>query len=584
MAISVDRIHGVAGGLAIKAPVRVATTANIALSGLQTIDGVVLVDQDRVLVKNQTTGADNGIWVATTSSWSRALDFNGALDVVQGTFVRVTSGATNQRTMWELTTASPVVGTSSLTFASANDVDLVASLAGTAAGQGASMVGIQDAAGEYTATTVEAALADIALKSSIGKVVVSIAALKTLDKNKYTKALTAGYYAAGDGGGDAFYLDAADTTTADNGGTVIVATDGARWKSFTPKILNARRFGAKADGSDDATALRNCFTAWEAASGTTGVAKMVVPAGQYRIGSTIDLRTIFAAQSYAGLELDMDAGAMFHHTSALSPMIDFSTADGGGFSYCRFKFGQFGGGLVGGTGLKIRNTADSKIEIASINAFDSGAAGVGLHFLTGTLTGNYNNDIHIGAMLSNEVGMLCQDSGTPPHGFQGNRVSIGHCAFNAAGVWLQNQSTSNTFNFGSLEGNTSKGVLDQAGYNIYEVNFASGDQIELGTANGRVDITGYGFTVNNSGNSTGWVKDNSVSAAPQIPAMPASNVAYQNLFERPATVSITGGTVTSITLNGVLLTGFTSGSFRVPYGALISIIYSVAPTWVWTFE
>lgn len=169
MAISVDRIHGVAGALAIKAPVRVATTANIALSGLQTIDGVVLVDQDRVLVKNQTTAADNGIWVATTSSWSRALDFNGALDVVQGTFVRVTSGTTNQRTMWELTTASPVVGTSSLTFALANDVDLAVSLAGTGSNQGAALSGFKQSGTGAVDQTVDAVLkAGMVLSSNFG--------------------------------------------------------------------------------------------------------------------------------------------------------------------------------------------------------------------------------------------------------------------------------------------------------------------------------------------------------------------------------------------------------------------------------
>lgn len=113
---SVDRINGLTGDLAIKTPVRVATTANITLSGLQTIDGVSLAAGDRVLVKNQTDAVDNGIWTASTSSWSRALDFDGSYDCVQGTLVSVTSGTVNEQTVWQLTTANPVIGTSSLTF------------------------------------------------------------------------------------------------------------------------------------------------------------------------------------------------------------------------------------------------------------------------------------------------------------------------------------------------------------------------------------------------------------------------------------------------------------------------------------
>jgi phage-related tail fiber protein len=52
----------------------VATTANITLSGTQTIDGVAVVAGDRVLVKSQTAPAENGIYVVSNTSWSRSLD------------------------------------------------------------------------------------------------------------------------------------------------------------------------------------------------------------------------------------------------------------------------------------------------------------------------------------------------------------------------------------------------------------------------------------------------------------------------------------------------------------------------------
>ena len=59
-------------GLDVKASVRVATTANITLSGLQIIDGSTLVAGDRVLVKNQTVASQNGIYEAASGSWVRA--------------------------------------------------------------------------------------------------------------------------------------------------------------------------------------------------------------------------------------------------------------------------------------------------------------------------------------------------------------------------------------------------------------------------------------------------------------------------------------------------------------------------------
>ena len=60
-----------------KQSVRCATTTNIALNGLQTIDGVSVVDLDRVLVKNQNTGSENGIYVVnSTGDWTRTIDMD----------------------------------------------------------------------------------------------------------------------------------------------------------------------------------------------------------------------------------------------------------------------------------------------------------------------------------------------------------------------------------------------------------------------------------------------------------------------------------------------------------------------------
>lgn len=101
-----------------KASCRVATTANlVALSGLLTVDGVTLVAGDRVLVKNQSTGSQNGIYVVAAGAWSRAPDADTDPEVTSGMFTFVDEGSANADTGWVLSTANPiVVGTTSLLF------------------------------------------------------------------------------------------------------------------------------------------------------------------------------------------------------------------------------------------------------------------------------------------------------------------------------------------------------------------------------------------------------------------------------------------------------------------------------------
>jgi hypothetical protein len=84
-----DRFYGVSGGLAVKSPCVAATTSNITLSGLQTIGTVVLAAGDRVLVAAQTDKTENGIYIASTTAWQRAADFDGNRDVVPGTMIVV---------------------------------------------------------------------------------------------------------------------------------------------------------------------------------------------------------------------------------------------------------------------------------------------------------------------------------------------------------------------------------------------------------------------------------------------------------------------------------------------------------------
>lgn len=113
-------VDGLAQGLDVKASVRAASTVaggNVALTTLSTaVDGVTLVAGDRVLLKNQTTGSENGIWVAGSGNWARADDaVQGKLTA--GAFVFVEEGTVNADSGWVLTNNGTItVGTTALTW------------------------------------------------------------------------------------------------------------------------------------------------------------------------------------------------------------------------------------------------------------------------------------------------------------------------------------------------------------------------------------------------------------------------------------------------------------------------------------
>jgi phage-related tail fiber protein len=115
-------VDAVKTGLDFKDSVKAATTANITLSGTQTIDGVALTAGDRVLVKNQTTASANGIYVVAASAWTRAADFDSDggesnVEVSPGAFVFVEQGTVNADSGWVLTTDGVIdLGVTALNF------------------------------------------------------------------------------------------------------------------------------------------------------------------------------------------------------------------------------------------------------------------------------------------------------------------------------------------------------------------------------------------------------------------------------------------------------------------------------------
>ena len=108
--------------LDIKDSVRVASTVNIAVASAlinaSTIDGVVVATGDRVLLKNQTTASENGIYVVVASgAASRSTDANTSAKVTSGMYVFVSEGTVSADMGYVLTTNDPItLGTTALSF------------------------------------------------------------------------------------------------------------------------------------------------------------------------------------------------------------------------------------------------------------------------------------------------------------------------------------------------------------------------------------------------------------------------------------------------------------------------------------
>lgn len=123
---AIETMIRIATGNDFKTSVRVATTANIAsLAGgaPNALDGVSLVVNDRILVKDQAAGAQNGIYIVTTlgtganGTWTRAGDADGTGELTPGAQVAVEEGTSYADSVWMLTTDGAVtIGTTALTF------------------------------------------------------------------------------------------------------------------------------------------------------------------------------------------------------------------------------------------------------------------------------------------------------------------------------------------------------------------------------------------------------------------------------------------------------------------------------------
>ncbi len=103
-------------GLVAKTPALVVSTSNVTLSGTQTIDGVALINNDRVLLVNQSNSIENGLWLVQVGAWIRPADFpTGSL--AGQAYILITMGNTNAGSSWLCNTPNATIDTDPIMFA-----------------------------------------------------------------------------------------------------------------------------------------------------------------------------------------------------------------------------------------------------------------------------------------------------------------------------------------------------------------------------------------------------------------------------------------------------------------------------------
>ena len=233
-------VDAVKTGLDVKGSVRVATTANgtlaSAFANSQTVDGVSLSTGDRVLIKNQSTGSENGIYTVNASGApTRATDFDSNSEVTGGAFTFIEEGTINSDSGWVMSNNGAVtVGTTALAFVQFSGAGQISAGAGmTKSGNTLDVIGGTGITVAANSLAIDTAWPGQVALVTLGTVTTGTWSADTIAVNKGGTGFAS--YTAG----DIVYASGATAMSKLNKGTagqVMVMNTGATAPSWTSTI------------------------------------------------------------------------------------------------------------------------------------------------------------------------------------------------------------------------------------------------------------------------------------------------------------------------------------------------------------
>ena len=310
-------------------------------------------------------------------------------------------------------------------------------------------------------------------------IVTNIAALRGLATAPATKSIfVSGYYAAGDGGGGIFAYNSADTSTADNGGTICVDTLGHRYyRQHGSAPLNAAWFGAVGDGTtvNDA-AFNNMMTV---AMAQTGGAQVLFPPGKFRFSSQLTI-TYPSGRPY-NLELKGSGAILYWPASGGGMVFAYSEP-----SHILLLEGMtFTVGVAnGGAGITITQS-DPLLNFVNTNVR--------------AVTFRGDDDINTGGSFYWSNGAIVNNvSGTNWEGctFYGGNVSAGVYGGNGINFSGTGVGGPSGINY-SIYHNIAKGIFNGLNVGIAYGSYAQG--ITIGQCNFQNTMTGFDAQASETG-------------------------------------------------------------------------------------
>ena len=265
-----------------KEPVRVASTANLALVGLLEVDDVETDVGDRVLVKDQTDATENGIYIASEGTWRRAPDASTSRLLTRGMKVTVQEGTENANSVWNCATIEPDIGDDPIEF----DFYLSTDTLGV----------IQQATEDFADMAddiIATALAATGAAEYASRAVADITAIPT----GLTYIRTAGYTSAGDGGGALYKKLGAPPSPAKL--WHFQSSDGAWWEEVAD-YANPRTLGARGDGTTADDAAFDAAHAFKT--------HVIITPGTYRLTASSTWPAAKTYQFLPGAQLSVDSG------------------------------------------------------------------------------------------------------------------------------------------------------------------------------------------------------------------------------------------------------------------------------------